>query len=108
LIAVNSEKPQTEPILPPDASFLAALQVDNVVGQAELAYQEKEMLLGALRFYFGPGQWWDAVGTDQGMGPLRFFFRLELLPEGLYQAALAAPKQAKLHALRLPSEGKPA
>lgn len=105
---MNSNNPQAEPILPPDASFLAALQVDNVVGPAELADQEKEMLLVALRFYFGPGQWWDAVGTDQGMGPLRFYFRSELLPEGLLQAALASPEQAKLHALRLPSEGKPA
>jgi hypothetical protein len=106
-IAVNSKNPQAEPILPPDASFLAALQVDNVVGPAELADEEKKMLLYALRFYFGPAQWWNAVGEDQGMGPLRFYFRLDLLPKRFSQAGLAAPDQAKLHAIRLPDEGKP-
>jgi hypothetical protein len=106
-LAVNSKNPKAEPILPPDASFLKALRADNVVGPAELADEEKKMLLVALRFYFGPAQWWDAVGTDQGMGPLRFYFRLDLLPDRFSQAALTAPDQAKLHAIRLPNEGKP-
>ena len=64
------------------------------------------MLLGALRFYFGPAQWWNAVGKDQGMGPLRFYFRLDFDPRYVSQAP-PAPDQAKLHAIRLPNEGKP-
>ena len=73
-IAVNSKTPQADPILPPNAEFLAALQADDVVGPPDLADEEKKMLLAALRFYFGPAQWWNAVAKE-ALGPLRFYFR---------------------------------
>ena len=103
---MNSKTHQADPILPPNAEFLAALQADNIVGPQDLADEEKKMLLAALRFYFGPAQWWNAVGEDQGMGPLRFYFRLDFDPRYVSQAP-PAPDQAKLHAIRLPNEGKP-
>jgi hypothetical protein len=46
-------------MLPPDELFLSAVQSVDVDGQPNLV--EKKMLLAALRFYFGPGQWWNTV-----------------------------------------------
>jgi len=81
-------------MLPPDGSFLDELQSDDIVGPPDSS--EKEMLLTALRFYFGPAQWWNAVGKDKGMGPLRFYFRPELSPSD-FAAAHRAQDQVKLH-----------
>ncbi len=57
-----SPQTRTNPMLPPDASFLAALQPADIDGQPDLG--EKEMLLAALRFYFGPAQWWNTVRKE--------------------------------------------
>ena len=53
---------EANPMLPPDGSFLAALQPADIDGQPNLG--EKEMLLAALRFYFGPAQWWNTVRKE--------------------------------------------
>ncbi|HEY5706175.1 MAG TPA: hypothetical protein VIS96_11440 [Terrimicrobiaceae bacterium] len=78
---MNSRTHEANPMLPPDAKFLAALQADNVVGHLNPDEKrngdEKKLLLDALRFYFGPAMWWNAVGKDKGLGPLRFYFRPE-------------------------------
>jgi hypothetical protein len=58
-------------MLPPDESFLAEVQSGDIDGLADNS--EKEMLLVALRFYFGAAQWWNAV-VQEGLGPLRFDF----------------------------------
>ena len=57
-----SRRTPTNPALPPDASFLAALQPADIDGQPNL--DEKEMLLAALRFYFGTAQWWNTVRKE--------------------------------------------
>ena len=57
-----SRRTPTNPTLPPDASFLAALQPADIDGQPNL--DEKEMLLAALRFYFGTAQWWNTVRKE--------------------------------------------
>jgi hypothetical protein len=101
---MNSRTHEDSPMLPPDGSFLDELQSDDIVGPPDSS--EKEMLLTALRFYFGPAQWWNAVGKDKGMGPLRFYFRPELSPWD-FPAAHRAEDQVKLHAIRLKNEGKP-
>ena len=49
-------------MLPPDGTFLAALQPEDIDGPST---GEKEMLLAALRFYFGPAQWWNTVEKDE-------------------------------------------
>ncbi len=49
-------------MLPPTASFLAALQPADIDGQLDSG--EKEMLLAALRFYFGTAQWWNTVRKE--------------------------------------------
>ncbi len=48
-------------MLPPDGSFLKALQPSDIDHQN---LDEKEMLLTALQFYFGPGQWWNTVRKE--------------------------------------------
>ena len=53
---------EANPMLPPDGSFLAALRPADIDGQPTLG--EKEMLLAALQFYFGPAQWWNAVRKE--------------------------------------------
>jgi peptidoglycan hydrolase-like protein with peptidoglycan-binding domain len=53
---------EAHPMLPPDGSFLAALQPADIDGQPNLG--EKEMLVAALQFYFGPAQWWNAVRKE--------------------------------------------
>jgi hypothetical protein len=53
---------EANPMLPPDGSFLAALQAADIDGQPNLG--EKEMLLAALQFYFGPAQWWNTVRKE--------------------------------------------
>jgi hypothetical protein len=55
-------KTPTNPMLPPTASFLAALRPADIDGQPDSG--EKEMLLAALRFYFGPAQWWNTVRKE--------------------------------------------
>jgi hypothetical protein len=50
---------EVDGMLPPDELFLSAVQPVDVDGQPNLL--EKKMLLAALRFYFGPGQWWNTV-----------------------------------------------
>jgi hypothetical protein len=85
-------------MLPPDASFLVALELDYVVGPG-LTDEEKDMLLGALRFYFGPAQWWNAVGRDKSLGPLRFYFRPDLGNPWYVSHAHSAPD--KLYATKL-------
>jgi hypothetical protein len=55
-------KTPTSPMLPPTASFLAALQPADIDGQLDSG--EKEMLLAALRFYFGTAQWWNTVRKE--------------------------------------------
>ena len=57
-----SPQTPTNPMLPPTASFLAALQPADIDGQPDSG--EKEMLLAALRFYFGPAQWWNTVRKE--------------------------------------------
>ena len=57
-----SRRTPTNPTLPPDASFLAALQPADIDGQPNL--DEKEMLLAALRFYFWTAQWWNTVRKE--------------------------------------------
>ena len=49
-------------MLPPTASFLAALQPADIDGQVDLG--EKEMLLAALQFYFRTAQWWNTVRKE--------------------------------------------
>jgi hypothetical protein len=46
-------------ILPLNGSFLDAIQPTEIGGPPNLT--EKKMLLAALRFYFGPAQWWNEV-----------------------------------------------
>ena len=53
---------EANPMLPPNASFLAALQPADIDGQPNLG--EKEMLLAALQFYFGPAKWWNTVRKE--------------------------------------------
>jgi hypothetical protein len=53
---------EANPVLPPDGSFLDAVKPADIDGPPSLG--EKEMLLGALRFYFGPAQWWNAVAKN--------------------------------------------
>ena len=48
-------------MLPPDGSFLKALQPSDIDYQN---LDEKEILLTALQFYFGPGQWWNTVRKE--------------------------------------------
>lgn len=55
-------KTPTNPMLPPTASFLAALQPADIDGQLDSG--EKELLLAALRFYFGTAQWWNTVRKE--------------------------------------------
>ena len=55
-------KTPTNPMLPPTASFLAALRPADIDGQPDS--DEKEMLLAALRFYFGPAQWCNTVRKE--------------------------------------------
>ena len=64
VVAAPPASPQTRtnPMLPPDASFLAALQPADIDGQPNLG--EKEMLLAALRFYFGTAQFWNTVRKE--------------------------------------------
>ena len=57
-----SPQTPTNPMLPPTASFLAALQPADIDGQPDSG--EKEMLLAALRFYFGPAQWCNTVRKE--------------------------------------------
>jgi hypothetical protein len=49
-------------MLPPEGSFLNAQKATDVDGY--LFPPEKEMLLEALKFYFGAAQWWNAVTYD--------------------------------------------
>jgi hypothetical protein len=49
-------------MLPPDGSFLKALHPSDIDGQPNL--DEKEILLIALQFYFGPGLWWNTVRNE--------------------------------------------
>jgi hypothetical protein len=46
-----------------DGSFLADLRPNDIVGPPNPG--EKEMLLTALRFYFGPAKWWKALTKDK-------------------------------------------
>jgi len=86
-------------MLPPDGSFLNALKPADVNGEPDLG--EKEMLLAALRFYFGPAQWWNAVAKDKGLGPLRFYFRPDLGCPWYFSYAHPVPDQVKLYATKL-------
>jgi len=60
------------PMLPPEGSFLNALKAKDVDGYLNPA--ERGMLLEALKFYFGPAQWWNAVAynltTKEGLESL--------------------------------------
>jgi hypothetical protein len=57
-----SPQSRTSPMLPPTGSFLATLQPADIDGQLDSG--EKEMLLAALRFYFGTAQWWNTVRKE--------------------------------------------
>ena len=57
-----SPQSRTNPMLPPNASFLDALQPADIDGQLDTG--EKEMLLAALRFYFRTAQWWNTVRKE--------------------------------------------
>jgi hypothetical protein len=46
-----------------DGSFLTDLRPSDIVGPPNP--DEKEMLLTALRFYFGPAKWWKALTKDK-------------------------------------------
>jgi hypothetical protein len=89
-------------MLPPDASFLAALRSDDVVGVLDY---EKDMLLGALRFYFGPAEWWNAAAKNKSLGPLRFYFRPDLGDPWYVSHAHSAPD--KLYATKLKNKDEP-
>jgi hypothetical protein len=59
---MDSKTREARPMVPPDGSFLDAVKPADIDGPPSLG--EKEMLLGALRFYFGPAQWWNAVAKN--------------------------------------------
>ena len=111
--AAPPASPQTpaNPMLPPDGSFLAALQPADIDGQPDLG--EKEMLLAALQFYFGPAQWWNTVrkelNNDNDLDKLHDTLRtpgerydiLEQktgLPDGYFAEEHQTPGQVKLYA----------
>jgi len=99
-------------MLPLDESFLATLQPADVDGQPNL--REKEMVLTALRFYFGPAQGWGAVHDVTEPNSLneldailrRPGERYELLEQqtglsaGYFAADQPATNQVKLHAVK--------
>jgi hypothetical protein len=89
---------------PPDASFLAEFELDCVVGP-DLTDEEKDVLLGALRFYFGPAQWWNAVAKNKSLGPLRFYFRPDLGKP--WYVSHASPTSDKLYATKLKNKDEP-
>jgi hypothetical protein len=104
-------------MLPPDESFLAALKPADVDGQPNL--REKEMLLTALRFYFGPAQGWGKVQdvTDaNSLNQLNTIIRqpgerYEMLEQqtslgaGYFGAAQPATDQVKLYAAKRDNPG---
>jgi hypothetical protein len=96
-------------MLPPDDSFLDGLTPTDVDGSPNLL--EKDMLLVAARFFFGPGQWWNAikdVSEPNSLNELDKILRkpgeryekLEQqtdLPEGYFNKNHVATNQVKLH-----------
>jgi len=104
-------------MLPPDESFLAALQPAHVDGQPN--FREKEMLLAALRFYFGPAQGWSTVQNVTDVNSLNQLNttlrqpgeRYEMLeqqtglPAGYFAAAYPATGQVKLYAAKRDNPG---
>lgn len=105
-------------MLPPDESFLAALQPADFDGQPN--FREKEMLLAALRFYFGPAQGWHAVHDVTDVNSLNQLNttlrqpgeRYEMLeqqtglPAGYFAAAHEATGQVKLHVAKQDNPGR--
>lgn len=97
-------------MLPPDGSFLAPLKPADIDGAPNDL--EKEMLLGALRFYFGPAQWWNGVkdvsepnslkDLDKDLRkPGQRYEKLEQqtdLPTGYFAADHVATNKVKLYA----------
>ena len=49
-------------MLPPEGSFLNTLKATDVDGYQRP--RDKEMIVEALKFCFGPAQWWNAVAYD--------------------------------------------
>ena len=96
--------------LPPNGSFLAALQPADIDGQPNLG--EKEMLLAALQFYFGPAQWWNTVRKEMNDDDLDKLYetlrtsgeRYDILEQktglgdGYFAKEHQAPGQVKLYA----------
>ena len=90
-------------MLPRDELFLAALQAADVDGQLTSG-REKEILLVALRFYFGPAQEWnkvvqDGLGTtkDELKGRYKLLEDQTSLDEGYFAGNHKAPDKVKLY-----------
>jgi hypothetical protein len=107
-------------MLPSDESFLAAVEAAEIDGP--LTLREKEMVLAALRFYFGPAQGWGTVRdvTDANSlnelnitlrEPGRRYQMLEQrtgLPAGYFAAPQPGAAQVKLYAVKEGNPGRPA
>jgi hypothetical protein len=104
-------------MLPPDESFLAALQPNDVDGPPN--FREKEMLLTTLRFYFGTAQGWGMVhdvSDPQSLNELNVILRepgeryeiLELhtcLPDGYFATPQPAIGQVRLYVAKKDNPG---
>ncbi|MES2791105.1 MAG: hypothetical protein V4719_15940 [Planctomycetota bacterium] len=106
-------------MLPPDESFLAHLLPISIDGSPNT--REKEMLLNALRFWFGPAQGWGTVQnvTDaNSLNQLNVTLRqpgerydlLELqtsLPTGYFASNQPAVTQVQIYAAKRDNVGLP-
>jgi hypothetical protein len=106
-------------MIPPDEFFLAALQPADIDGQPNP--REKEMVLTALRFYFGPAQGWGGVrnvSEPTSLNELNEILRrpgerYELLeqktslPAGYFAADQPATSTVKLYAAKRDNPGHP-
>lgn len=104
-------------MLPPDEFFLANVQPLDISGTPNL--REKEMILTALRFYFGPAQGWGSVrdvSDTNSLNQLNVSLRqpgeryalLEeqtALPSGFFAAAHPATDQLRLYAVKRDNPG---
>ncbi len=103
---MDSKTLEVSPMAPPDTSFLAGLKPSDVDGQLDTVpakdIEKKKRLLGVLRFYFGLVQWWNVVATTKALGPLRFFFRADLIPADFFHNHPA--QKVKLYAKELKNE----
>jgi hypothetical protein len=105
-------------MLPPDESFLSGLEPADVDGPLNL--REKEIILAALRFYFGPAQEWGTVRdvtdvnslNELNVGlrePGRRYQMLEQqtgLPAGYFAASHPATSEVKLYAIKQDNPGR--